>query len=224
MQPWGYRAALCATVLISLCLLASLAGLWATHWVLLVKGATTWDMIRAHLEPRRPGSGRQGSADGDGILRYGGGSGRAWVRSEGPACGCGGVRVVDADAVAAGQGQQAWAAYSDQGAAGTVAGGRGRQHSKRVAISPFTALRIEPRLDDSADGGHGRLLGTRGAGLPQKEPGGFDAAAAGPVAGSAPISAWQPSPRSAVGAAGAQLLPAAHLNDGVTFSVPSEMV
>ncbi|KIZ07428.1 putative palmitoyltransferase ZDHHC11 [Monoraphidium neglectum] len=111
MQPWGYRAALCATVLISLCLLASLAGLWATHWVLLVKGATTWDMIRAHLEPRRPGSGRQGSADGDGILRYGGGSGRAW-----------------------------------------------------------------------------------------------------------------PSPRSAVGAAGAQLLPAAHLNDGVTFSVPSEMV
>lgn len=169
VDPWGYRAALCAVVVICLCLLSALAGLWATHWVLLIKGATTWDMIRAHLEPRPSGTRRAGSEVEGGA---GAGAGSApvtprhgrWVAAETQACGCGRVHAERANGSGAGAAAAAKCEQEQQRPASPASsfGGGERHHSKRVSISPMSALRIHVRQESSSGDGGGRGNAGRG--------------------------------------------------------------
>ncbi|KAI8468326.1 MAG: DHHC palmitoyltransferase-domain-containing protein [Monoraphidium minutum] len=200
VHPWAYRAALCGAVAAALGLLGALGGLWATHWVLLCKGATTWDMIRAHLEPRRAGGRAAGAAGGGGegvaALRESG-SGRQWVATDATMCGacCNGARVANADAahavaLAVGGGQQR---SPQQCVHRQEHAGRG----KRVSISPMSALSIRPK---PGGGAHGPWHGCHRGAVAAEErsrSSGFDAAAPAMAATSPSPLPGTASPRGA---------------------------
>lgn len=183
--PWAHRAALAGVALLSAALLAALAGLWVTHWVLLARGVTTWDMIRAHLELRRTSS-SGGQRGGPGGLCPGGQV--APAPQEPGARGALGSGV-SLGSASTGPGTDGSRACSGTGS-GAAGGSGGKPRGKHVAISPLSALRMKrPPRQPGARGAprHGRCRACGGATVTADD-GGFDAAAspAAPSASSSP--------------------------------------
>lgn len=187
VQPWGYRAALCVFIIIAIGLLQALLSLWAMHWVLLFKGATTWDMIKASIAT--------GSATGSsGTSDSGSDKGGSFF-----------ARLLTCEKAVKVQPGEDGSRGSD-GPILPISQGQALKigAKKRVPISPFVAWRL--RVSKETSSRHARCHGCCG-GAEIDEEMGFDAAAIVTAAGSP--NAPKPPAASSAAATTVRALPRA---------------